>query len=134
MKDYICFHKLLSLELQSQGSRDIPRKSSLSTAKSSQRPVDFSDSDRGESEYETDGEDDERSPPRRRAEEPEQEYEEEEEEEEEYQEEAERNEMSEEEAEVRYSYKQTNTTFRPFISAYLGSCVGAVGNISQKCL
>ncbi|EXC06428.1 hypothetical protein L484_004714 [Morus notabilis] len=83
---------------KSQGSRDIPRKSSLSTAKSSQRPVDFSDSDRGESEYETDGEDDERSPPRRRAEEPEQEYEEEEEEEE-YQEEAERNEMSEEEAE-----------------------------------
>lgn len=84
---------------KSQGSRDIPRKSSLSTAKSSQRPVDFSDSDRGESEYETDGEDDERSPPRRRAEEPEQEYEEEEEEEEEYQEEAERNEMTEEEAE-----------------------------------
>ncbi|GMN54263.1 hypothetical protein TIFTF001_023394 [Ficus carica] len=45
---------------KSQGARDIPRKSSLSTAKSSHRPVDFSDSDRGESEYESDGEEDER--------------------------------------------------------------------------
>lgn len=84
---------------KSQGARDIPRKSSLSTAKSSHRPVDFSDSDRGESEYESDGEEDERSPPRRRVEELEQEYEEEEEEEEGYHEEEERNEMSEDEAE-----------------------------------
>lgn len=83
---------------KSQGARDIPRKSSLSTAKSSHRPVDFSDSDRGESEYESDGEEDERSPPRRRVEEPEQEYEEEEEEEEGYHEEEERNEMSEDDA------------------------------------
>ncbi|PON70324.1 Leo1-like protein [Trema orientale] len=80
-----------------KGSRDIPRKSSA-PAKSSRRPVGFSDSERGESEYESDGEEDERSPPRKRIEEPEQEYEEDEEEEEEYQDE-ERNELSEEEAE-----------------------------------
>ncbi|PON68964.1 Leo1-like protein [Parasponia andersonii] len=79
-----------------KGSRDVPRKSSA-PAKSSRRPVNFSDSERGESEYESDGEEDERSP-RKRIEEPEQEYEEDEEEEEEYQDE-ERNELSEEEAE-----------------------------------
>ncbi|KAL5749044.1 hypothetical protein ACOSQ2_026341 [Xanthoceras sorbifolium] len=72
---------------KSQGHRDIPRKSSLPAAKSSRRPVDFSDSEREESEYETDGEEDERSPLRKRVEEPEAEYEEEEEEEEEHEEE-----------------------------------------------
>ncbi|KAH9778096.1 protein LEO1-like [Citrus sinensis] len=71
-----------------QGHRDIPRKSStLPAAKSSRRPVDFSESEREESEYETDGEEDERSPLRKRVEGPEQDYEEEEEEEEEEQEE-----------------------------------------------
>ncbi|KAL5544592.1 hypothetical protein UlMin_008376 [Ulmus minor] len=83
---------------KSQGSRDIPRKPSMSTAKSSRRPVDFSDSERDESEYESDGDEDERSPPRKRVEEPELEYEEEEEEEE-REEEAEANEASEDEAE-----------------------------------
>ncbi|KAF4392616.1 protein LEO1 homolog [Cannabis sativa] len=83
---------------KSQGSRDIPRKSSAPPAKSSRHPVDFSDSEREESEYETDGEEDERSPPRKRVEEPEQEYEEDEEEEEDH-DEAERHELSEEEAE-----------------------------------
>ncbi|KAM4106916.1 hypothetical protein ACJW30_04G099200 [Castanea mollissima] len=82
---------------KSQGPKDIPRKSSLPTAKSSRRPVDFSDSEREESEYESDGEEDERSPPRKRAEEPVQEYEEEEEEEEHDEQEAEVNEASEEE-------------------------------------
>ncbi|KAK9278642.1 hypothetical protein L1049_028215 [Liquidambar formosana] len=65
---------------KSQGHKDISRKSSLPAAKSSRRPVDFSDSEREESEYESDGEEYERSPPRKRAEEQEQEYEEEEEE------------------------------------------------------
>ncbi|XP_030938332.1 protein LEO1 homolog isoform X3 [Quercus robur] len=82
-----------------KGPKDIPRKSSLPTAKSSRRPVDFSDSEREESEYESDGEEDERSPPRKRAEEPVQEYEEEEEEEEHDEQEAEVNEASEEEEE-----------------------------------
>ncbi|KAI5330212.1 PREDICTED: RNA [Prunus dulcis] len=81
-----------------KGTKDIPRKSSLPTAKSSRRSMDFSDSERGESEYETDGEEDEISPPRKRAEDPEPEYEdEEEEEEEEEHEEAEVNEASDEE-------------------------------------
>ncbi|XP_059442458.1 protein LEO1 homolog [Corylus avellana] len=84
---------------KSQGPKDIPRKSSLPTAKSSRRPVDFSDSEREESEYETDGEEDERSPPRKRAAEPEQEYDEEEEEEEDHEEEAEVKEASEEDEE-----------------------------------
>lgn len=61
--------------------------------------MDFSDSERGESEYESDGEEDERSPPRKRVEEPEQDYEEDEEEDEDH-DEAERNELSEDEAEV----------------------------------
>ncbi|PQP95856.1 protein LEO1 homolog isoform X1 [Prunus yedoensis var. nudiflora] len=82
-----------------KGTKDIPRKSSLPTAKSSRRSMDFSDSERGESEYETDGEEDEISPPRKRAEDPEPEYEDEEEEEEEEHEEAEVNEASDEEAE-----------------------------------
>lgn len=89
------------LGYQSQGHRDILRKSSsLPAAKSSRRPVDFSDSEREESEYETDGEEDERSPPRKRVEEPEQDYEEEEEdEEEEHEEEPDINRASEEEEE-----------------------------------
>ncbi|KAK4568065.1 hypothetical protein RGQ29_003716 [Quercus rubra] len=82
-----------------KGPKDIPRKSSLPTSKSSRRPVDFSDSEREESEYESDGEEDERSPPRKRAEEPVQEYEEEDEEEEHDEQEAEVNEASEEEEE-----------------------------------
>ncbi|KAG2679427.1 hypothetical protein I3843_11G050300 [Carya illinoinensis] len=82
---------------KSQGPKDIPRKSSVPSAKLSRRPVDFSDSDREESEYETDGEEDERSPRRKRVEEPVQEYDEEEEEE--HEEEAEVKEASEEEEE-----------------------------------
>lgn len=77
--------------------------------------MDFSDSDRGESEYESDGEEDERSPPRRRVEEPEQEYEEEEGEEEGYHEEEERNEMSEDEAEVCYSCKTNKYKFSCYL-------------------
>ncbi|KAK2663358.1 hypothetical protein Ddye_001932 [Dipteronia dyeriana] len=85
---------------KSQGHREFPRKSSLPAAKLSRRPVDFSDSEREESEYETDGEDDERSPLRKRVEEPEAEYEEDEEEEEEHEEEEpDINRASEEEAE-----------------------------------
>ncbi|KAG2679429.1 hypothetical protein I3760_11G049900 [Carya illinoinensis] len=80
-----------------KGPKDIPRKSSVPSAKLSRRPVDFSDSDREESEYETDGEEDERSPRRKRVEEPVQEYDEEEEEE--HEEEAEVKEASEEEEE-----------------------------------
>ncbi|OAY31117.1 protein LEO1 homolog isoform X2 [Manihot esculenta] len=82
-----------------KGQKDILRKSSLPTLKSSKRPVSFSDSEREESEYESDGEEFERSPPRKRVEEPEQEYEEEEEEEERY-EEPEVDGASEEEEEV----------------------------------
>ncbi|XP_050259419.1 protein LEO1 homolog isoform X2 [Quercus robur] len=96
---------------KSQGPKDIPRKSSLPTAKSSRRPVDFSDSEREESEYESDGEEDERSPPRKRAEEPVQEYEEEEEEEEHDEQEAEVNEASEEEEEEEAEPKQKGREF-----------------------
>ncbi|KAG6584418.1 Protein LEO1-like protein, partial [Cucurbita argyrosperma subsp. sororia] len=73
-----------------KGTRDIPRKPSLPASKSSGRPVDFSDSEREESEYETEGEDDAHG----RVEEPEQEYEEEGEEDYERDEEAEVNEVS----------------------------------------
>ncbi|KAK9926102.1 hypothetical protein M0R45_023351 [Rubus argutus] len=40
---------------KSQGPKDFPRKSSLPTARSARHQVDLSDSERGESEYETDG-------------------------------------------------------------------------------
>ncbi|KAF2312852.1 hypothetical protein GH714_040905 [Hevea brasiliensis] len=84
-----------------KGHKDILRKSSLPTVKSSKRPVNFSDSEREESEYESDGVEFERSPTWKRAEEPEQDYEEEEEEEEErYEEEAEVDGASEEEEEA----------------------------------
>ncbi|GAV85282.1 Leo1 domain-containing protein [Cephalotus follicularis] len=87
---------------KSHGLKDIPRKSSL-PAKSSKRPVDFSESEREESEYETDGEEFEKSPQRKRVEDSEPEYEEEdedeEEEEEHVEEEADANGASEEEAE-----------------------------------
>ncbi|KNA10585.1 hypothetical protein SOVF_142980 [Spinacia oleracea] len=46
---------------KAQGLKDIPRKSSAAP----KRPVDFSDSERDESEYETDGAEEERSPERR---------------------------------------------------------------------
>ncbi|KAI7729052.1 hypothetical protein M8C21_004319 [Ambrosia artemisiifolia] len=53
---------------KSQGHKDTSRgKSSLYSMKSSRRPVDDYESEREESEYETEGEEDERSPPRRRA-------------------------------------------------------------------
>ncbi|CAL5372271.1 unnamed protein product [Camellia sinensis] len=80
-----------------QGQKDMPRKSSMPPVKSSQRPVDFSESEREESEYETEGEEDERSPQRRRVEvsEQEDEYEDDDHDEEE----AVANEASEEEPE-----------------------------------
>ncbi|XVF08947.1 hypothetical protein REPUB_Repub07fG0048600 [Reevesia pubescens] len=72
---------------KSQGYRDVPPKSSLTDVKSSRRPINFSESDREESEYETEGEEDERSPHNRiEDEEPEYEESEEEEEEERYEE------------------------------------------------
>lgn len=84
-----------------KGQKEAPRKSSAPAVKSSRRQVAFSESEREESEYESYGEEDERSPPRRRAEVPEQEYEEDEEEEAEPdEEEAEVNGASEEEEEV----------------------------------
>lgn len=67
----------------------------MSAVKSSKRPVDFSDSEREESEYETDGDEYERSPVHKRVDEPEHEYEEEEEEH--YEEDTEVNGASEEE-------------------------------------
>lgn len=66
----------------------------MSAVKSSKRPVDFSDSEREESEYETDGDEYERSPVHKRVDEPEHEYEEEEEH---YEEDTEVNGASEEE-------------------------------------
>lgn len=60
-----------------KGHKDIPRKSSAPSNKASRRPVDFSDSEKEESEYETD-EEDERSLPRRGVPEPEQGYDDEE--------------------------------------------------------
>ncbi|XAR65526.1 hypothetical protein NMG60_11009677 [Bertholletia excelsa] len=80
-----------------KGSKDISRRTSFPPAKSSRRPVDFSESEREESEYETEGEEDDRSPQRRRDEEPEQEDEYEEDDHDE--EEAAANEESEEEPE-----------------------------------
>ncbi|KAI3504692.1 hypothetical protein L1887_26357 [Cichorium endivia] len=88
---------------KSQGHNNTPRKSSLQAMKSSRRPVDDYESEREESEYETEGEEDERSPPRRRAEEPQQYDDEEEEEEEEDQyEEALADDASEEETELKH--------------------------------
>ncbi|KAI4343945.1 hypothetical protein L6164_011233 [Bauhinia variegata] len=95
---------------RSQGPKDIPRKSSLPHAKSSRRPIDFSDDEREESEYETDGEEDERTLSRKRAEEPEPDYEDEEEEEEEhYEDEPQVNDASDEEEEEP---KQKSREFR----------------------
>ncbi|MCL8600331.1 hypothetical protein NAB79_19025 [Proteus mirabilis] len=62
-----------------QGHRDIPRKSSIPAVKP-RRPVEFSESEREESEYETDGDEYERSPPHKRTEVEEPEYEDDEEE------------------------------------------------------
>ncbi|KAG6753956.1 hypothetical protein POTOM_041964 [Populus tomentosa] len=87
-----------------KGQRDIPRKSSMSAVKSSKRPVDFSDSEREESEYETDGDEYERSPVHKRVDEPEHEYEEEEEEH--YEEDIEVNGASEEEEEPKQKGKE----------------------------
>ncbi|MCL7048997.1 hypothetical protein MKW94_018690 [Papaver nudicaule] len=50
---------------RSQVRKETPQKSSLS--RQSRRPVDFSDSEREASEYETDGYEEEASPPRKRA-------------------------------------------------------------------
>ncbi|XP_050376302.1 protein LEO1 homolog [Argentina anserina] len=80
---------------KAQRPKEFPRKSSYPTSRSA-RQLDLSDSERGESEYETDGEEDERSPPRKRAMDPEPEYEDEEED---YEEEAEVNGASDDEAE-----------------------------------
>ncbi|GAB4860866.1 hypothetical protein Ancab_036026 [Ancistrocladus abbreviatus] len=68
---------------KARGLRETPRKSSLSAARSSRRPVSFSESDREESEYETEGEEEERTPPHKSIEDSEPEYEDEEHDEEE---------------------------------------------------
>ncbi|KAL0442090.1 UNVERIFIED_CONTAM: protein LEO1 [Sesamum radiatum] len=81
-----------------KGPKDIPRKAALPAAKSSRRPVDFSESEKEESEYETEGEEGEGSPPHRREEEAEEDYGEEDEEHEQREEE-ETYDESEEEAE-----------------------------------
>ncbi|KAL0318780.1 UNVERIFIED_CONTAM: protein LEO1 [Sesamum angustifolium] len=81
-----------------KGPKDIPRKAALPAAKSSRRPVDFSESEKEESEYETEGEEGEGSPPHRRDEEAEEDYGEEDEEHEQREEE-ETYDESEEEAE-----------------------------------
>ncbi|OVA00791.1 Leo1-like protein [Macleaya cordata] len=78
---------------RSQVHKETPQKSSLASARASRRPVEFSDSEREESEYESDGYEEEASPSRKRAEEPENEDDEQDEEE------AGANEASEEEAE-----------------------------------
>ncbi|RZC60970.1 hypothetical protein C5167_022728 [Papaver somniferum] len=58
--------------------KEIPQKSSLS--RQSRRPVDFSDSEREASEYESDGYEEEASPPRKRAHQEHEDYEDDEEE------------------------------------------------------
>ncbi|XP_004299310.1 PREDICTED: uncharacterized protein LOC101315341 [Fragaria vesca subsp. vesca] len=83
---------------KAQRPKELPRKSSFPTSRSTRQQLDLSDSERGESEYETDGEEDERSPPRKRAMDPEPEYEDEKDY---YEEEAGVNEASEEEAEPK---------------------------------
>ncbi|XP_015943324.1 protein LEO1 homolog [Arachis duranensis] len=96
---------------KSQGPKDIPRKSSMPPAKSSRRPVDYSDEEREESEYETEGEEDERPVSRKRAEDTEPEYEDEEDEEEEhYEEEAQVNDASEEEQEEEEPKQKSKET------------------------
>ncbi|XP_061346651.1 protein LEO1 homolog isoform X2 [Gastrolobium bilobum] len=93
-----------------KGPKDIPRKSPLPPAKSSQHPMDYSDDDREESEYETDGEEDER-PLSHKREDTEPEYEGEEEEEH-YEEEAQVNDSSDEEEEEEEEPKQKSKQFR----------------------
>ncbi|XP_065878560.1 protein LEO1 homolog [Euphorbia lathyris] len=97
-----------------KGHKDILRKSSLSSVKTSKRPVNFSDSDREESEYESDGEEYERSPTRKRVEQPEQEYEEEEER---YEEEAENDGASEEEEEFEEPKQKSKSRKRTGIES-----------------
>lgn len=91
----------IGLYFQGRGSRDIHRNVASSVAKS-RRPVEFSESEREESEYETEGEEDDGSPPRRSYQEAEQDYGEEDVEHEQGEEETYAE--SEEEAEVRDSF------------------------------
>ncbi|XVF49981.1 hypothetical protein PTKIN_Ptkin04bG0059500 [Pterospermum kingtungense] len=102
-----------------QSYRDIPRKSSSSDVKSSRRPIGFSESDREESEYETEGAEDERSP-HNRIEDEEPEYEESEEEEERYEElDTNTNKASEEEEEAEvliYYFVYSSASFPCFMS------------------
>lgn len=90
----------------------------MSDVKSSRRPIDFSESDREESEYETEGEEDERSPHKKiEGEEPEYD-EEDEEEEEERDDEVDANRASEEEEEeaaVFFYYLFSSTNFPCFM-------------------
>lgn len=89
--------------------------------KSSRPPIDFSDSEREESEYETDGEEDDRAPQHRRVEELE---EEDEYEDDDHDEDAVANEASEEEPEVCRSFLEhfvpTADRLRLYMAA--GSC------------
>ncbi|MCD7449031.1 hypothetical protein HAX54_048468, partial [Datura stramonium] len=105
------FEEDLEMEAQAEKriinakKKDIPRQTSLPASKHSRRPVDFDDSEKEESEYETEveeeeeEEEEERSPPRRRAVQQGQEYEEDPEHDQGEEEEA--YEESEEEAEER---------------------------------
>lgn len=105
MKIYLLLKLRSLLYYQPQGQKDTPRKPLV---KSSRPPIDFSDSEREESEYETEGEEDERAPQRRRIDELEEEDEYEEDDHDE--EERAANEASDEEPEVcRYFFG----TFHP---------------------
>ncbi|GMH31565.1 hypothetical protein Nepgr_033409 [Nepenthes gracilis] len=64
-----------------RGFKDLPHKSSMPAAKSSRRPVDFSDSEQEESEYESEEEEEKRTPPHKSIEDSEPEYEDSEQEE-----------------------------------------------------
>ncbi|KAI3463907.1 hypothetical protein Pfo_020570 [Paulownia fortunei] len=74
-----CYKYITNINIPGHGAKDIHRKVALPAAKSSRRPVDFSESEK-ESEYETEGEEDGGSPPHRSDEEAEQDYAEEDEE------------------------------------------------------
>ncbi|KAE9610274.1 putative leo1-like protein [Lupinus albus] len=81
----------------SQGLKDIARKSSQAPANSSRHRIVYSDNDREESEYETDGEKDKRPISRKRTEDTEPEYVDDDEEEEHYEEDVQVNDASDEE-------------------------------------
>lgn len=98
------------LNSNSQGHKDVMRKTSMSAPKSSRQPVDYSESEKDESEYETEEEEDEMSPLHGRDDDMQPEYEEEEEERDEEEEEA--NEDSREEEVSSNFYSLQVFTFK----------------------